>query len=156
MLSLILVFSVVLVLWLSYELLYLIPFPHQFGSYIWSEMDYLNSQNNLFSKRMLKMLFYICATYTTCVSDKCIYLISPFSLQIFCQSPDQPCSILIRTSKILRKLGVRKFSVWKCSYFVFSNTAYDIHYCNIYVIVDSIIDLCYLIHHHTRRSWKYW
>ena len=38
------------------------------------------------------MLLCICAAYTTCVSNKCIYLISPFSLQIFCQSPDQPCS----------------------------------------------------------------
>ena len=55
-------------------------------------MDYLNSKNNPFSKTMLKMLLYICATYTTCIFNERIYLISPFSLQIFCQSPDQPCS----------------------------------------------------------------
>ena len=55
-------------------------------------MDYLNNKNNSFSKIMLKMLLCICAAYTTCVSNKCIYLISPFPLQIFCQSPDQPCS----------------------------------------------------------------
>ena len=36
----------------------------------------------------------ICTSYTTCVSNKCIYLISFFSLQMFCQSPDQPCPYL--------------------------------------------------------------
>ena len=94
---------------------------------------------------MLKMLLNICITYTTCVSNKCIYLISPFSLQIFCQSPDQPCSYFDKKSS--GELGVFIFLNFQSeTVLLFFSTAYDINY--------SIIDLRYLIHHHTRRKWK--
>ena len=92
---------------------------------------------------MLKMLLNICITYTTCVSNKCIYLISPFSLQIFCQSPDQPCSYFDKKSS--GELGVFIFLNFQSeTVLLFFSTAYDINY--------SIIDLRYLIHHNTRRK----